>query len=155
MPRHASAGSATALNSGVFRTGFNADAIAWLNGAYNPTGDVEIPPITVHTIGDGLGVVEKDHESCLEFAEESDQGKLFQLYRNAVVHCQFFDTTLAGELESQVNWVKNKQRPTKEGVIRACAQFQTAFCDSCNFNPTFQPGEFEARIPPRQAPGQP
>lgn len=43
-----------ALNAVVFRAGFNAGAIAWLNSAYNPTGDVEIPTVTMYTIGDGL-----------------------------------------------------------------------------------------------------
>jgi hypothetical protein len=144
-----------ALNAGVFRAGFNPSAIAWLNGAYNPTGDVEIPTITMHTIGDGLVIVENEHEYREEFAEEHDQRKLFQIYTNAGGHCQFSNSELAAAFEALVNWVEKKERPTKEGVIAACAQFQTIFGDTCNINPTFRPGEFEARIPARHAPGQP
>jgi hypothetical protein len=144
-----------ALNAGVFRAGFNREAIEWLNRAYNPTGDVEIPTITMHTIGDGLVIVENEHEYREEFAEERDQRKLFQIYTNAGGHCQFSNSELAAAFEALVNWVEKKERPTKEGVIAACAQFQTIFGDTCNINPTFRPGEFEARIPARHAPGQP
>jgi len=144
-----------ALNAGVFRAGFNVGAIAWLNGAYNPTGDVEIPTITMHTIGDGLVIVENEHEYREEFIEEQDRRKLFQIYTNAAGHCEFSKSELAAAFEALVNWVEKKQRPTKEGVIAACAQFQTIFGDTCKINPTFRPGEFEARIPARNAPGQP
>ncbi len=144
-----------ALNSGVFRAGFNPGAIAWANSAYNPTGDVEIPTITMHTIGDGLVIVENEHEYREEFAEERDQRKLFQIYTNAGGHCQFSNSELAAAVEALVNWVEKKERPTTEGVIAACAQFRGIFGDTCNINPTFRPGEFEARIPARDAPGQP
>jgi hypothetical protein len=145
----------TALNAGVVRTAFNPGAIAWLNGAYNPTGDVEIPTITMHTIGDGLVIVENEHEYREEFIEERDRRNLFQVYTNADGHCQFSNSELAAAFDALVNWVEKKRRPTKEGVIAACAQFQTVFGDACNINPTFRPGEFEARIPARNAPGQP
>jgi hypothetical protein len=144
-----------ALNDGVFRAGFNREAIEWLNSAYNPTGDVEIPTITMHTIGDGLVIVENEHEYREEFGEEHDGRKLFQIYTNAGGHCEFSRSELTAAFEALVNWVEKKQRPTKEGVIAACAQFQTVFGDTCKINPTFRPGEFEARIPARNAPGQP
>jgi hypothetical protein len=144
-----------ALNAGVFRVGFNREAIEWLNRAYNPTGDVEIPTITMHTIGDGLVIVENEHEYREEFAEERDQRKLFQIYTNAGGHCEFSNSELAAAFETLVNWVEKKARPTTEGVIAACAQFQPVFGGTCKINPTFRPGEFEARIPARDAPGQP
>jgi len=144
-----------ALNAGVYRAGFNREAIEWLNRAYNPTGDVEIPTVTMHTIGDGLVIVENEHEYREEFSEEHDGRKLFQIYTNAGGHCEFSRSELTAAFEALVNWVEKKQRPTKEGVIAACAQFQTVFGDTCKINPTFRPGEFEARIPARNAPGQP
>jgi len=89
------------------------------------------------------------------FIEEHDRRNLFQIYTNANGHCQFSNSELAAAFDALVNWVEKKRRPTKEGVIAACAQFQTVFSDTCNINPTFRPGEFEARIPARNAPGQP
>jgi hypothetical protein len=116
---------------------------------------VEIPTITMHTIGDGLVIVENEHEYREEFTEEHDRRKLFQIYTNAAGHCEFSKSELAAAFEALVNWVEKKQRPTKESVIAACAQFQSVFGDACKINPTFRPGEFEARIPARNAPGQP
>ncbi len=144
-----------ALNAGVFRAGFNPGAIALVNNAYNPTGDVEIPTVTMHTIGDGLVIVENEHEYREEFREEHDQRKLFQIYTNAGGHCQFSNSELAAAFGALVNWVEKGQQPATEGVMAACAQFQGIFGDTCNINPTFRPGEFEARIPARNAPGQP
>ena len=152
---YSGSGDDAALNAGVFRAGFDPGAIAWLNSAYNPTGDVEIPTVTMHTIGDGLVIVENEHEYREEFIEEGDRGRLFQLFTNAGGHCQFSKSELAAAFEALVNWVENQQRQTKEGVIAACTQFQTVFGGTCDINPTFRPGEFEARIPARNAPGQP
>jgi hypothetical protein len=146
-----------ALNAGVYRAGFNREAIEWLNRAYNPTGDVEIPTVTIHTIGDGLVIVENEHEYREEFSEEHDRRKLFQIYTNAGGHCEFSNSEIAAAFAALVNWVERKQQPTTEGVMAACAQFQAIVPDpgTCKINPTFRPGEFEARIAARKAPGQP
>jgi hypothetical protein len=146
-----------ALNAGVYRAHFNREAIEWLNRAYNPTGDVEIPTVTIHTIGDGLVIVENEHEYREEFSEEQDGRKLFQIYTNAGGHCEFSNSEIAAAFAALVNWVERKQQPTIEGVMAACAQFQAIVPDpgTCKINPTFRPGEFEARIAARKAPGQP
>jgi hypothetical protein len=146
-----------ALNAGVYRAHFNREAIEWLNRAYNPTGDVEIPTVTIHTIGDGLVIVENEHEYREEFSEEHDRRKLFQIYTNAGGHCEFSNSEIAAAFAALVNWVERKQQPTIEGVMAACAQFQALVPDpgTCKINPTFRPGEFEARIAARKAPGQP
>jgi hypothetical protein len=146
-----------ALNAGVYRAHFNREAIEWLNRAYNPTGDVEIPTVTIHTIGDGLVIVENEHEYREEFSEEHDRRKLFQIYTNAGGHCEFSNSEIAAAFAALVNWVERKQQPTIEGVMAACAQFQAIVPDpgTCKINPTFRPGEFEARIAARKAPGQP
>ena len=146
-----------ALNAGVYRAGFNREAIEWLNRAYNPTGDVEIPTVTIHTIGDGLVIVENEHEYREEFNEEHDGRKLFQIYTNAGGHCEFSNSEIAAAFAALVNWVENKQPPTTEGVMAACTQLQAVVPDpgTCKINPTFRPGEFEARIAARRAPGQP
>jgi hypothetical protein len=146
-----------ALNAGVYRAHFNREAIEWLNRAYNPTGDVEIPTVTIHTIGDGLVIVENEHEYREEFSEEHDRRKLFQIYTNAGGHCEFSNSEIAAAFAALVNWVERKQQPTIEGVMASCAQFQAIVPDpgTCKINPTFRPGEFEARIAARHAPGQP
>ncbi len=48
-----------ALNGGVFRAGSNPDAVAFLSAAYDPTGNVAMPTLTMHIIGDGLVIVSR------------------------------------------------------------------------------------------------
>jgi hypothetical protein len=144
-----------ALNSNVFRAGFDEEANEWLNSAYNPNGKVSIPTVTMHTIGDGLVIVENEHEYREEFAEEETRRHLFQIFTNAGGHCQFSNSEIAAAFQTLVNWVEKHQHPTKKGAVTLCTQFQSVFGDACNINTEFKPGEFEARIPPRNAPGQP
>jgi pimeloyl-ACP methyl ester carboxylesterase len=144
-----------ALNADVFRAGFNEEANEWLNRAYNPNGRVAIPTVTMHTIGDGLVIVENEHEYREEFIEEGRRHRLFQLFINAGGHCQFTNSEIAAAFQTLVNWVEKHERPTQKATVTLCNQFQSVFGDACNINTDFHPGEFEARVAPRNAPGQP
>lgn len=50
-----------ALNAGVFRAGANEEALEFLARAYTPNGHVPMPTLTMHTIGDGLVIVENEN----------------------------------------------------------------------------------------------
>jgi len=139
-----------ALNAGVFRAGSEPDAAAWLAAAYDPTGAVPMPTFTVHTIGDGLSIVENERAYRQTLKAAGNDSNLFQMYTNANGHCEFTTSELMASFTGLRNWVDTGAPPTQDQVVGVCEQFREVFGDTCNFNTTFRPRRFESRVPPRE-----
>jgi len=140
-----------ALNAGVFRAGPNDTAEDFLDSAYDPNGHVHIPTVTMHTIGDGLVIVENEnaYQDTLE-----DVGKarhLQQNYTNAGGHCEFSDSEVLASFQALLNWVAKNEKPTREEVASLCKQNTALFKDTCGFNLDFQPKAFNTRVLDRAA----
>lgn len=137
------------LNSNVFRAGAHPDARAFLAAAYDPTGSVPMPVVTMHTIGDGLVIVENEnaYRQTLELAGTGRH--LFQSFTNANGHCQFDPPEFLASFQSLVDWVEGGDQPTQDRIADLCEEFQAVTGGSCRFNKTFQPAAFESRVPPR------
>jgi len=135
-----------ALNAGVFRAGSHPDAVAWLSAAYDPTGQVPMPTLTMHTIGDGLVIVENENAYRETLQEAGTRSLLFQTYVNANGHCQFTNSEFLTAFQALLDWVQTNNRPKKKEVIARCDEIQPVFGDSCNFNRHFRPDEFETRV---------
>ena len=135
-----------ALNGGVFRAGSNPDAVAFLSAAYDPTGNVAMPTLTMHTIGDGLVIVENENAYRETLQEAGTRSLLFQTYINANGHCQFTSSEALTAFDTLLNWVQAGKRPHKKEVVNRCEEIQPLFGDSCNFNTRFRPAEFDTRV---------
>jgi len=141
-----------ALNAGVFRAGPNDTAEDFLDSAYDPNGHVHIPTVTMHTIGDGLVIVENEnaYQDTLE-----DIGKarhLQQNYTSAGGHCEFSDSEVLASFQALLNWVEKKEKPTREDVASLCKQNSALFeKNTCGFNLDFLPKAFDTRVRDRAA----
>jgi hypothetical protein len=116
-----------------------------MNTAYDPTGNVPMPTVTIHTKGDGLVIVENERAYFDTLQAAGTDGNLVQTYVNANEHCEFTPNEFAGAFFSLVNWVQTGNRPTPEQVAATCA----ALGGPCNFDSDFSPRPFETRVPPR------
>jgi hypothetical protein len=138
-----------ALNDGVYRAGSDPTARAWLISAYDPTGNVLMPTLTMHTIGDGLVIVENEnaYRQTLEMAGYG--GNLIQTFTNASRHCQFSFSEFMAVFEALVKWVETAKSPKPRHIVHECEKFRREFEDTCNFNLSFEPNPFETRVPKR------
>src|SRR5262249_49233789 len=139
-----------ALNAGVFRAGSDPDAVAWLVGAYDPTGAVPMPTFTLHTIGDGLVIVENERAYRETLRSAGNDANLFQMYTSADGHCQLSTSEVMASFTGLRDWVDTGVRPTQDEIVGLCEQFREVFGDSCTFDTTFRPKRFESRVPPRE-----
>lgn len=140
-----------ALNATVFRAGPNDAAEDFLDSAYDPTGRIDIPTLTTHTIGDGLVIVE--NENAYRDAVE-DHGRLRNLqqnYTNAGGHCEFTNSEVFASFQALLSWVETHKKPTREDVANLCQKDTALFGDTCGFNLDFHPKAFDSRVPERQA----
>lgn len=139
-----------ALNAGVFRAGSDPDAAAWLTAAYDPTGAVPMPTFTMHTIGDGLVIVENERAYHQTLKAAGNDANLFQMYTDANGHCEFSTSEVMASFTGLRRWVDTGARPIQDQIVGLCEQFREVFGDTCSFNETFRPKRFESRVPPRE-----
>ncbi len=146
-----------ALNSGVFRAGANPLAAQFLSSAYDPTGKVAMPTLALHTISDGLVIVENEAAYDEVRSEAKTSANLLQIYTDHNGHCEFTATEFLAAFQSLVSWVMTQKKPTVEDVAVLCDQIPeipspgdpAAKGEHCDFNTTFRPEAFETRILPR------
>ncbi len=138
-----------ALNAGVFRAGADPAATAFLISAYDPNGDLPMPTLTTHTIGDGLVIVENENAYRDTVQDAHKLRLLEQNYVNAGGHCQFTNSEVLASFQALLLWVENNVHATREEVALLCQQNAALLGDTCNFNLTFRPAALDTRIPDR------
>lgn len=135
-----------ALNAGVFRVGEVEAAEDFLDSAYDPNGRLPMPTLTTHTIGDGLVVVENENAYLDTVRDAHRRRDLQQNYVNANGHCQFTNSEVLASFQALLKWVETHERPSREEVAELCQKNAAIFGDSCHFNLTFHPEEFDTRV---------
>jgi hypothetical protein len=135
-----------ALNQGVYRHGSDEEGRRFIISAYDPTGNVLMPTVNMHTIGDGLVIVENEnaYREILQDAGHADN--LLQTYVNANGHCEFSGSEFGAVFLALQNWVNTGARPTQDQIVGLCE----GLGGPCNFNTTFEPNPFNSRVADRE-----
>jgi hypothetical protein len=137
------------LNAQVERYASDPDAVDFLVSAYDPQGTVAAPILTIHTIGDGLVIVENE-QAYLETLQEAGTDDLLQQnYVNDDRHCGFSNAEVQSAFVSLLNWVNTGTRPTRESVAGLCSRLDPTGAQ-CRFNLRFTPDPFDKRVAPRE-----
>lgn len=140
-----------ALNADVFRAGAEPHANAFLESAYDPTGRLPMPVLTLHTIGDGLVIVENENAYRQTVREAHHERRLQQNYVDANGHCQFTNSEVLAAFQGLIGWVDTHKRPSRQDIFNLCQNNTKFFGDKCNINLEFKPGEFNTRVPDRDS----
>jgi hypothetical protein len=78
------------------------EALAWLQRTSVPTGRLQVPALTIHTIGDNLVPVTGENQYDRQVAQAGASGLLRQAYVQRAIHCNFTPAELvAGVLAVQ------------------------------------------------------
>ena len=147
-----------ALNRGVARYEAEPAALHWVNKDSAPTGNIQIPVLTFHTVSDQIVFVET--ESVFHDLVESrkELGNLVQLFVKEkstdfyVGHCQFTPSEFAATFDLIVKWVESGAKPTPADANAACQKHlagSTDPHDACRFDPNYRPKAWSSRVYPR------
>jgi hypothetical protein len=142
-----------ALNDNVFRAPAHPLADAFLAGAYDPTGELPMPVLTMHTIGDGLVIVENENAYRQIVDEAGHLERLQQNYVNANGHCEFTNSEVLAAFQGLLSWVETHRRPTRQEIFQLCQYNALLSGDKCNINPIFEPAPINTRIVDREPSG--
>jgi pimeloyl-ACP methyl ester carboxylesterase len=106
----------TALNKGVERVKSGYAGVEYMDAYYQPTGNIQIPMVTLHTSRDPL--VPYWHEGFyLSYAASKHRtGNLVQQVVNRWGHCAFEGQEIFNSFSGLVGWVVNGTKPAGGNV---------------------------------------
>ena len=101
------------VNASIARYSATADATAWLDNNYEPSGTLRIPMLTLHNIHDP--VVSFEHEAAYlsKTTAAGFTANLRQRARNEYGHCNFGAALTAATVQDLVNWVTTGTAPAQ------------------------------------------
>jgi pimeloyl-ACP methyl ester carboxylesterase len=99
------------VNAGIERYTATADAQAWLDQNYEPSGNLRIPMLTYHKTRDRLVPFRHEAAYYAKVAAAGASANLVQRSQNAYGHCDFGVPEMMGNFQDLVSWVTTGVRP--------------------------------------------
>jgi hypothetical protein len=135
-----------ALNAGVQR--FSADPSARRDLSYDGdlTGQISLPVLTMHAIGDPSVFVE--HEAAYR-ATVRNAGRdkfLVQTFTTESEHGGLSNAEYANSIAALNTWVTSGRKPTPGSIARSCTAFDSTYDSGCFYDPGFTPPPYGSKI---------
>ncbi|MDM0016349.1 hypothetical protein [Variovorax saccharolyticus] len=140
------------LNAQVLRYRADPAAVARLAADSDPTGDVDLPTLSLHAIDDPTAFVEL--ETVYRGAREraGTAGLLVQTFSRESEHSYLSDAEYPALFAALLDWIDHGRKPTPIEVMARCKAFEPDFGKGCHIDPDYQPRPLSARVPVRQRP---
>jgi len=100
-----------AVNQNVRRYTATADALAWLENNYEPSGDLRIPMITLHKTQDRLVPYRHEAAYAARVSAAGASANLLQRSQNAFGHCDLGVPEILQNFSDLVGWVNTGVKP--------------------------------------------
>lgn len=107
----ADAALTTALNATVARYTADRAALNYYNRNYEPSGQIGVPVLTLHTLRDPAIPVEHETRFAATVANAGRSDLLSQQVTNSWGHCNFTAAEMGSAFAALVNWVETGQKP--------------------------------------------
>jgi pimeloyl-ACP methyl ester carboxylesterase len=128
-----------ALNKGVYRFDADPAAVAAVKADGEPTGNLPIPVVAIHSMNDPQVAVESENEYAARVKAAGKADKLVQAYTDEDQHAAQSAPEVAGAMDSVMAWIEKGEKPTPQSIAAACAQDQAKYMGPCRFHTDYQP----------------
>jgi hypothetical protein len=134
-----------ALNAGVSRFTADPGAVAALAADGEPTGELQVPVLSIHSINDPQVAVEVQsvYRDRLHAAGNTDL--LVQAYTDEKAHTAQSAPELAAALDSVLQWIESGVKPTPVAIVDLCNSMQMRFDGPCRYHPEFKVAPYATR----------
>jgi hypothetical protein len=134
-----------ALNRGVARFSADPQAVAALKADGMPTGALQVPVISIHSINDPQVVVEVQsaYRDTVDAAGHRD--RLVQAFTDENLHTGQSAPEIAAALDSVMQWVEQGTKPTPQAIATSCEQLRASLDGPCRYHPEFTPKPYNTR----------
>jgi hypothetical protein len=135
-----------ALNAGVAR--FSADPTALRDLSYDSdlTGQVSLPVLTLHAIGDPQVVVEHEAAYRATLRGAGRDGNLVQTFTTESEHSELSDAEYANSIAALDAWARSGRKPTPASTARTCTAFDKIYRGGCFYDAEFRPAPYGTKL---------
>lgn len=135
-----------ALNARIPRITPDAAARAALAADADLTGQVGIPVLSMHGIGDQVVFVESQSAYAATIAAAGQSARLVQVFVDESAHSKMASPLYPAALGALAAWAADGIRPDAASVQARCEALRARFPGECRISPGFQPQPWEARV---------
>lgn len=139
-----------ALNAGVARYVADPAAVDALARDSDPSGNVNVPTLTLHAIDDPTAFVELESLYRQIRERAGTAGLLVQTFSDESEHSYLADAQYPALFTALLDWIDKGDKPTPQKVLALCKGYEAAFGPGCKLRPEYVPPPIEARVTPRR-----
>ncbi len=139
----------TAFNARVPRIEADPDARGRLAADGDLTGEVAVPVLTLHGIGDATVFVENAAAYRETLERAGNGGRLLQVFVDDAEHSKMSAALYPAALNALRNWVETRRRPSVEEVRGRCEAMREAYGGECRVLAEYVPEPWYSRVNPR------
>lgn len=134
-----------ALNRDIARFAADPAAVAALKADGEPTGEISVPVVSIHSMNDPQVAVEVQSH-YRDAAQAAGNGeRLVQAYTDETAHTSQSKPELAAGLEALMQWIEQGTKPSPELIAALCGRLRVELDGPCRYHPTFVPKAYETR----------
>jgi hypothetical protein len=134
-----------ALNRGVARFNAAPEAVAALKADGMPTGSLQVPVVSLHSINDPQVAVEVQSSYREVVDAAGNQDRLVQAFTDENAHTGQSAPELSAALDALMYWVEQGVRPTPQAIAASCEQLRASIDGPCHYHPEFKPKSYSTR----------
>jgi hypothetical protein len=143
----------TALNRDVAR--FTADpaaaaAAAAVKADGDPTGVLQVPVVTIHSINDPDVLVEEESAYRDVVRAAGSGNRLVQAFTDEHAHGGQSAPEFAAALDALMRWIEIGAKPTPQSIAAAYDELRASLDGPCRYHPEFTPKPLNTRFYPRE-----
>ncbi|MFV0481300.1 MAG: alpha/beta hydrolase family protein [Campylobacteraceae bacterium] len=139
------------LNKKVLR--YKPDPIAFekFKNDADPTGDINLPILTIRGIDDPTAFVELASTWQDTVKKAGKEQNLVQLYTNDAGHSYLSDAQYVATMNALLEWIDNAKKPTPTSVANDCKKLDKKWDpqNECRILPEYEPKPLSSRVPAR------
>lgn len=143
-----------AFNAQVPRFTPDPAARARLAADADPRGDIAVPVLTLHGIGDATVFVENQAAYAATVDAAGNGHRLLQVFVDEGEHQKLSAVLYPAALAVLRDWVATGQRPTAAEFRARCEALRPTFAGDCRVLPDYVPQPWDARVNPREPEAQ-
>lgn len=141
-----------ALNAGIARFAADPEGVRQLSEDSDLSGDLQVPTLTLHAIGDPTAFVELEQAFQETVAKAGKSALLFQAFTDEHEHSRLATPHYAAVFRAMSAWIEQGTRPDPARLAALCTDASRLYPETCRFRSDYSPPPLASRSYPRKKP---
>jgi hypothetical protein len=101
----------------------------------DPTGELPVPVVTIHSINDPAAVVEQESTFRDVVRAAGSGDRLVQAFTDEHAHVGLSAPEVGAALDALMRWIETGAKPTPQSIATACEELRASLDAPCTYHP--------------------